>query len=680
MYQNNNKIRSDFQLIDVAFGGVFNRNHLMKTSDLKLYAKGWKQKNLSFVDCYTTYFKYPVEMLEHFKTEVRDSRGKVIKKANSVEKYTGSCYSDIFPLDIDVEGDINEALRCARHVASYIESAYAGDLKTVRFFFSGYKGFHIELLSDLFGFEPSTDLHETYKTIAKEIMGDIPFDASIYDKVRLWRLQNTINKKSGMFKIPLTVDEFFNLSVAEIQQLAKKERRGNFSDPNVQLNTDLHNLYLIAKEMVAEEKERGGKGGEEKRYKNVDPDSEFTSGDRHGHYISVAGILGRKGVPLNVALTACVAIDASNAKPPKGRAIVEKQVRDIYQRYNYPAENDTDQPIEIIPLADVPPPEPMDWVLEKCIPIRYPTTLYGSGGLVKSYLAQYFAVLTSLGNQTFLGYQFPKDPIKTLYLDWELDMGLMKLRGESIAKGLDLPGIPKGLLYYQPAKSLNKLLPDIQPILEGEGIGFLIIDSLGASMTDPDRVTGILELFNSLKRLDVAVLVIDHQSKLQFKDNYDTKTPYGSIYKENLSRSVFQMSVLEKGLGQSTYMLRHKKTNFGENVGDLVFDVRFREDTVQFLESSHLPPQGKDLKIVWEGISTLKAKGGDFNQSNIVEICKNWGLGRNKVLTLLKEGEGTYWTEPHYNSIGHELTYDLLDTEFEYKKAGNLNGNGKSYK
>jgi hypothetical protein len=47
---------------------------------------------------------------------------------------------------------------------------------------------------------------------------------SIYEYYGLIRVGNTWNRKSGLYKIPLSYDEFKAMSMDEIRELAKKPR------------------------------------------------------------------------------------------------------------------------------------------------------------------------------------------------------------------------------------------------------------------------------------------------------------------------------------------------------------------------------------------------------------------------------------------------------------------------
>ncbi len=319
----------------------------------------------------------------------------------------------------------------------------------------------------------------------------------------------------------------------------------------------------------------------------------------------------------------------------------------------------------IICLADYEPKE-MSWLLENAIPDKFPSTIYGDGGLGKSYLGLYFSILAALGNQKFLGLKFPHEPLNVLYLDWELDVDEFSRRALRIAKGLGLTDIPTNLYYYSPGKSLYKLIPELKGILESKSIGFSIIDSLGASCVDPENVVDVVEIFNQIKSLGIATLILDHQSKMQSKDNYDAKTPYGSVYKYNLSRSVFQLSKIGAGKNSISLMLKQKKSNFGRLLDDLVFDISFEGDRVMFFESEVLSPEKKEMMLIHEAIGEMEAKGEEVIQKNIVFHLRGV-LGKDKILSLLDKGEGKYWSVRQRQGRGGGKIYESKEV-FEFSE------------
>lgn len=219
---------TDFIYVDVAFGGASNRNNIIKADFLNDYAKKWRaQSRKKFIECYTTYFQYSDELLDH------------VKKTGSVRRFNGSCWANFFPLDVDDSADLEKSLNGTRAIVTKLRDDCEIDPKNLRIYFSGAKGFHIEIPGKLFGgFTPSPGLHEEFRALAKLISEDI--DLVIYDKVRLWRLKNTINSKSGLYKIPLTVDELFDRTIEQIKEMAKGPRReGIFFDPNMSVSHPL---------------------------------------------------------------------------------------------------------------------------------------------------------------------------------------------------------------------------------------------------------------------------------------------------------------------------------------------------------------------------------------------------------------------------------------------------------
>ncbi len=77
----------------------------------------------------------------------------------------------------------------------------------------------------------------------------IKYDAGIYDLVRLWRISNTINSKSGLYKVPLTADELLGGSVESIKELANTKREGITTIPP-ERSPELMKLYKNATEEV----------------------------------------------------------------------------------------------------------------------------------------------------------------------------------------------------------------------------------------------------------------------------------------------------------------------------------------------------------------------------------------------------------------------------------------------
>jgi hypothetical protein len=92
--------------------------------------------------------------------------------------------------------------------------------------FSGAKGFSVFIydksVTDSHG---ATDVPERVKnTCSRMAEGIATFDPTPYDRCRIWRVQNTINSKTGLYKIPLTINEIMSWNIDTIKECAKNQR------------------------------------------------------------------------------------------------------------------------------------------------------------------------------------------------------------------------------------------------------------------------------------------------------------------------------------------------------------------------------------------------------------------------------------------------------------------------
>ena len=88
--------------------------------------------------------------------------------------------------------------------------------------FSG-NGYHVQI-PDIFGFEPSRYLPATVKETMTRYF---PESDNIFDGARLIRVGLTMNDKSGLYKIPLQIEELMQLSWQDIHEMAKTNDRSD---------------------------------------------------------------------------------------------------------------------------------------------------------------------------------------------------------------------------------------------------------------------------------------------------------------------------------------------------------------------------------------------------------------------------------------------------------------------
>lgn len=135
-----------------------------------------------------------------------------------------------FVLDLDYP-EFSQAVRAAQ--------AYAEHLKGEPFtlFFSGSKGFHFVFLAETFGAVPEEKPHLRLRHMASRLQLEYPLDFSVYSTRRLLRVPNTRHPKTGLFKVPLAVEE-----IPYALDLAKAPRPYT---PNLSPSKRLRELYSL---------------------------------------------------------------------------------------------------------------------------------------------------------------------------------------------------------------------------------------------------------------------------------------------------------------------------------------------------------------------------------------------------------------------------------------------------
>ena len=182
--------------------GLANRHHFGDVSDVEKYA-GMAQ------DTFMSLWDYDAHVVDY------------VKEKGGLSAYDGMLYMpDEFILDID---GANPKQAKDKTIALTIE---LDDLCIpYRIYFSG-TGFHLGIPGEAFRWKPCPDLHLKVKDELKA-RGIYEYaDPSVSDKTRIIRVVNTLNSKSKLWKIPISLEELHK-PVEEIQELAKTKRVTN---------------------------------------------------------------------------------------------------------------------------------------------------------------------------------------------------------------------------------------------------------------------------------------------------------------------------------------------------------------------------------------------------------------------------------------------------------------------
>ena len=190
---------------DYAIGAVNKRNNIQNIKDFKLDGVT--------TDCFRSIFLYD-EGLKHF-----------VDRTGHIKGYAGKHIADSLVFDFDGE-NLDDVKIETYNFVMHLYHEFEVPLEYMRIAFSGSKGMHVSIpMNALCNPQPRDDFYKVYKGIAQDLASDFKFiDFSIYESKRLFRMSNTINSKSGLYKIPLKYDELDCLTVDEIKQLANKPR------------------------------------------------------------------------------------------------------------------------------------------------------------------------------------------------------------------------------------------------------------------------------------------------------------------------------------------------------------------------------------------------------------------------------------------------------------------------
>jgi RecA-family ATPase len=353
------------------------------------------------------------------------------------------------------------------------------------------------------------------------------------------------------------------------------------------------------------------------------------------HYATLVKEASRLRKVLQFSLKMKQKIDEGKSDFLTARNVISKFYDDILKE-----DNDSG----IIRLCDEPVPDERKWILEDFIPMGFPTTLYSTGGVGKSYLAIYLSLNICIGHQEFLDRTFHNESLNTLYLDFELDKIELTRRALEVAKAMGLDLIPENFFYKAPETKISNLIRELPNFIKNNDIKFLVIDSMGAAGLDSMDEKSVIEVYSKLRQLGVTTLAVDHQSKMQSQDSPDNKSPFGSVYKYNMSRSVIHL-VHEKNIeGGFTVKLVHKKSNFGKLCEEELVDMIFDNDRVYIQASNSISQQEEELLIIKDAIIEMLHEQERVIQKDII-VYFDKTFSKNKLIGLLKRGESRHWNK-----------------------------------
>src|SRR5215217_6011388 len=329
-----------------------------------------------------------------------------------------------------------------------------------------------------------------------------------------------------------------------------------------------------------------------------------------------------------------------------------------------PSPNKGVTPVTPLRFAEMDPPGPREYVVEDLVPKDHTTSLFGDGGAAKSILALSAATAVAGGATKWLGREVYNCPV--LYADFELDADEQRRRAYQVARGICLDKPPHDLLYVSGlGRPAGEVLKGCLNVCIAEGVGLLIIDSLGIALQgDAEAARDVIrfhhDYLDPFRTAGVTLLVIDHQGKIQAGERYQNKRSFGSVYKENLARSVIQVEPGDRGEGLLTVKLRQTKHNFGSKAEPFGARLTFTEERIT-VDAHTLDAIDLAEEVVLNAGDRvmLALKGGPAYPSDISETCMMpLGTVKNELTRLRKGGLVEYTGEVQGQARQVRLTED----------------------
>lgn len=296
--------------------GGFNRNFYMTLDDFHAF----RQQNLRH-GMFTTAYRYDQEN---------------IREANMI----GNLYIDFDVTDIDNNFWMirNDAIK----VVSILGAIFGIDKDMIQLYFSGNKGIHIVVPAETIGIHPHPQLNMVFKKVAEDmnkLTKHNTVDTRIYDKVRLFRVPNSIHPKTGLYKIPITFDELRDLPIDDMQKLAERPRKP--IPVRKQYLTQANRMYQSYIKAYEEEERRIAarkKSGKRSSLNFMPPciehiiNNPVPDGKRNNTTAVLASYFMQRGIKEEEAIDRIFAWNQEQCQPPQPESEIEKTIASIFRR------------------------------------------------------------------------------------------------------------------------------------------------------------------------------------------------------------------------------------------------------------------------------------------------------------------------------------------------------------
>lgn len=163
-------------------------------------------KTFKFEDTYSTIYEY-----DNINQEIANYRAPLY-------------------IDLDAENlerDFEKLKKDVLLIIRKIKTTLKLEDDNIELYFSGSKGFHIIIPYQIFGLDFDKGIDSIYKLIAIELKSYTitkSVDTKIYEHKRLFREVNSINSKTGLYKVGLKLNDLRSMNYSDLTEYASKKQ------------------------------------------------------------------------------------------------------------------------------------------------------------------------------------------------------------------------------------------------------------------------------------------------------------------------------------------------------------------------------------------------------------------------------------------------------------------------
>lgn len=178
----------------------------------------------------------------------RDHHVSKFKETRSLAGIT-DVTTNLLVFDFDDKTDIESARKDAVTLCERLQKSGV-DVNNIQCFFSGGKGFGIEVVTD------QEFTRQEFVNIVFGLAGDLKtFDTTINDEQRILRVPLSRHPKTGLYKIPLSIEDLQLMDIDSIKGAAA-DNEYEIPEPSIQTMTESLNVLKVTEyKRVAEKKE-----------------------------------------------------------------------------------------------------------------------------------------------------------------------------------------------------------------------------------------------------------------------------------------------------------------------------------------------------------------------------------------------------------------------------------------